>query len=64
MADVAAPLGAAVIAVGERLRDKAVPDLCFDPVSPSPCSGSTAIPAPRLAFAQERTIGFDEAHSG
>jgi len=29
--DVAAPLRALVIAVGERLRDTAVPDLCFDP---------------------------------
>ena len=29
--DVAAPLRALVTAVGERLRDAAVPDLCFDP---------------------------------
>lgn len=29
--DVAAPLRVLVIAVGERLRDTAVPDLCFDP---------------------------------
>lgn len=29
--DVAAPLRALVVAVGERLRDKAVPDVCFEP---------------------------------
>lgn len=29
--DVAAPLRALVVAAGERLRDTAVPDLCFEP---------------------------------
>ena len=29
--DVAAPLRALVVAIGHRLRDKTVPDICFEP---------------------------------